>query len=102
MSAKFTTGPWSLNMIYGAIRHINKNVEYESFIDEDNSEFQAFQHGKIEFPNVRINPLDANLIAAAPDMYEALKSIENDDNSIPAAIWEMRNRAIAKAEGVEP
>lgn len=40
---------------------------------------------------------DANLIAAAPDMLEALLSIENDNNQIPAAIWEMRNKAIAKA-----
>lgn len=43
--------------------------------------------------------MNENLIAAAPDMLEVLKSIENDDNSIPASIWEMRDNAIAKAEG---
>ena len=40
------------------------------------------------------------LIAAAPELLEALKNIENDDNRIPKTIWDMRNKAIAKAEGV--
>lgn len=44
---------------------------------------------------------DARLLAAAPEMLEALCSIENDDGSIPAAIWEMRCAAIAKATGSE-
>ena len=35
-----------------------------------------------------------NLIAAAPDMLDALKDIENDDNSIPKPIW----KKIQKAE----
>jgi hypothetical protein len=34
------------------------------------------------------------------ELLEALKSIENDDGSIPAAIWEMRNAAIKRAESV--
>ena len=38
---------------------------------------------------------------AAPELLEALKSIENDNGSIPAKIWGMRNRAIAKAKGKE-
>lgn len=40
---------------------------------------------------------NAKLIAAAPELLEALQSIENDDGSIPATIWEMRNEAISKA-----
>ena len=43
-----------------------------------------------------------NLIAAAPEMLEALQNIENDDGRIPAAIWELRNKAIAKATGSKP
>ena len=42
---------------------------------------------------------DANLIAAAPDMLEALENIENDDGSIPAGIWDLAEKAIAKAKG---
>jgi hypothetical protein len=41
------------------------------------------------------------LIAAAPDLYEALENIENDDGRIPMEIWNMRNLALAKARGME-
>ena len=37
--------------------------------------------------------------AAAPELYEALASIENDNGTIPEAIWNMRNSALAKARG---
>ncbi len=37
------------------------------------------------------------LTAAATDLLEALLNIENDNNSIPETIWEMRNNAIRKA-----
>lgn len=42
---------------------------------------------------------NVHLITAAPDLLEALESIENDDGSIPESAWEMRNDAIAKARG---
>ena len=44
---------------------------------------------------------NAKLISAAPDLFEALINIENDDNRIPSTIWEMRNKAINKALGEE-
>ena len=40
----------------------------------------------------------ARLIAASKEMLSALESIENDDNSIPDAIWQMRCNAILKAK----
>ena len=45
------------------------------------------------------NDIDANaqLIAAAPALYEALINIENDDGRIPDTIWKMRNDALALA-----
>ncbi|WP_424493936.1 hypothetical protein [Salinimicrobium sp. GXAS 041] len=43
------------------------------------------------------NDKHVKLISAAPDLLEALLNIENDNNSIPKAIWEMRNKAIKKA-----
>lgn len=42
---------------------------------------------------------NAHLIAAAPEMYEALKNIENDDNSMNETAWLMIKDALAKAEG---
>jgi hypothetical protein len=44
---------------------------------------------------------NAKLIAAAPLLLEALQNIENDDGSIPATIWKLRNDAINKALGDE-
>lgn len=43
---------------------------------------------------------DVNLIAAAPDMLEALQNLENDDNSIPEHAWNLVKYAIEKATGV--
>lgn len=40
---------------------------------------------------------NARLIAAAPDLLEALENIENDDGHIPDTIWRMRTEALKKA-----
>jgi hypothetical protein len=50
--------------------------------------------------HLQIVPIeDARLIAAAPELLEALKNLENDDGSIPDHAWLMVCAAIAKAEG---
>jgi hypothetical protein len=43
----------------------------------------------------------ASIVAAAPDMLEALENLENDDNYIPDHAWKMVQAAIAKARGAE-
>jgi hypothetical protein len=43
---------------------------------------------------------DFRLMAAAPDLLEALQNLENDDGSIPHHAWAMVQTAIAKATGV--
>lgn len=40
---------------------------------------------------------DARLVAAAPDLLEALQNLENDDGSIPAHAWNLCQAAISKA-----
>lgn len=44
---------------------------------------------------------DINIISAAPELLEFALSIENDNNTIPKAIWDLRNKAINKALGNE-
>jgi len=40
---------------------------------------------------------NARLIAAAPELLEALKNLENDDGSIPSHAWALCQAAISKA-----
>ena len=40
-----------------------------------------------------------NLIAAAPDMLNALENLENDDEAIPDHAWWLVQQAIIKAKG---
>ncbi|MCE1001859.1 hypothetical protein [Pseudomonas sp. NMI1173_11] len=42
---------------------------------------------------------DARLIAAAPELLEALENLENDCGQIPDHAWELIQSAIAKARG---
>lgn len=42
---------------------------------------------------------NAYLIAAAPDLLEALKNLENDDGQIPDHAWTLCQDAIRAAEG---
>lgn len=69
--AKHTPGPWSRAWIYSGIRHLNKNVDDSCFLDD--TEQDAIHSGEFNYPNVRNNEGDADLIAAAPDMLEALE-----------------------------
>jgi len=43
---------------------------------------------------------DVALIAAAPDMLEALQNLKNDDNSIPEHAWKLVKEEITKAHNV--
>lgn len=47
------------------------------------------------------NEADAWKAAAAPEMYEALKNLENDNGQIPEHAWQMVQDAIKKAEGLK-
>ncbi len=47
------------------------------------------------------NAANAQLIAAAPDMLEALQNIENDNQHMPDTAWKLITDAIAKATWAE-
>lgn len=87
METKFTKGEWSINEWTQPDDRISIGAVGTPLIAIVPSRDVSYNEQKA----------NAKLIAAAPDLLEALMSIENDDNSIPATIWEMRNAAIKKA-----
>lgn len=106
---KHTPGPWSRSWVYGAIRHINKNVDSDAFWQPDDGE----DPDTANCPNVRSFPADADLIAAAPDLLDALRqavSVLGEDGLVECfcrgnfvcsgcRAREASQAAIAKAEG---
>ena len=71
MSEKFTPGPW---------KAINMSWEYSVIIDEDAARIaQVFIRDEVDEETQdkfeEIKDANANLIAAAPDLYEALETI---------------------------
>lgn len=89
---RFKTKPTEICMGVGVETKIKGGVYVEyicnSILPETDKEYNK-QHLEI----VR----NMKLIAAAPDLLEALQNIENDSNTIPETIWKMRNDAIEKA-----
>lgn len=95
----FTPGPW-LVFDDAGFGDGYVGVSMGSHIGSPNS----YETGHLWFCEVEFLDADAEtianaaLIAAAPDLYKALASIEND-GSIPVAVWALRNKALAKARG---
>ena len=87
---KFTKGEWSI---------LPRNEQHKWFsITSEKGIIARTFYGERE-PSVSMQEAKANakLISAAHELLEALMSIENDNNSIPKAIWDLRNSAIKKA-----
>ena len=45
------------------------------------------------------NQANAHLIAAAPEMYDLLSTIENDNEQVPEWLWNKIQETLAKARG---
>lgn len=43
-----------------------------------------------------------DLIASAPELYDFIATLENDDGAIPAWLWSKRDRLLARARGEQP
>lgn len=46
-----------------------------------------------------IAPLNRPLIYTAPDLYDFIATLENDDGKIPAWLWDKRENLLARARG---
>ena len=94
METNITKGEWSVNSIDLA--------DYKSLAVISEKAQKVICHCHLSDMKIsKENTENAQLISAAPDLFEALINIENDDNKIPATIWEMRNKALNKALGEE-
>ncbi len=85
---KHTPGPWNWD---GDVTDYDHDQEAPWLISGTDS----ILTGEIE----ATNRADVALIAAAPDLLEALELIEKETCSIPLTIWAVRNAAISKARG---
>ena len=96
MSAQHTPGPWWVRTDAGIPLQImgsatEKDPQYNpvtrrgtTFIAPASDEAMA----------------NARLIAAAPELLDALQNLENDDGKIPEHAWKLVQDAIAKAKGL--
>ena len=91
MKTQFTKGEWILDFTEQII-HTKEKIQGDVIcLAPDSGLIESSLKWKA----------NARLISAAPDLFDALINIENDDNRIPATIWEMRNKALNKALGEE-
>ena len=91
MSApKWTPGPW---------RIADEDFVFNSSWESTSLVATTIGYCPDHLPSSKERKANISLISAAPDLYDALSSIENDDGRIPSKIWEMRNDALAKARG---
>jgi len=80
MEAKFTKGEWY---------KMNATQMGVPFIIASGNETLFQVYGE----NAEHN---ANLALAAPEMFEFISSLENDDGSIPKFMWNKRNELLTK------
>lgn len=66
---KFDSKPWSQKWMYGGIRHLNKNVDYDAFCSDE--EIARIDAGETDTPD----KTDAPVLAASPVLKETLESI---------------------------
>lgn len=89
MNTKHTPAPWEI--LEMPDRLIIKNEELNLPIGDVYGVKSMTVYNKEQ---VRAN---AKLIAAAPELLEALQNLENDNNAIPPHAWDKVQKAIKKA-----
>lgn len=96
MSTQHTPGPWEIVSDHKSLRIESDHGEFVCVASVDAAGFVG-----LRFPNGGADGPDAHLIAAAPDMYEALQAVADFIDGKPEAIepFGLVRAALAKAEG---
>ena len=97
MSTQHTPGPWHLRLSNNATPHIEHGDCFRDEVGELDNRICVMPSEITQSFNSFAN---ARLIAAAPDLLEALEHVIYWDNGKPE--WEMARAAIAKATGEQP
>ena len=110
--SKFTEGPWLIEFddmggydaFYAGYHILAPNWERDICTVEVRPwRFHRDDERKLTWDELHAEnesaAADAALIAASPDMYEALDNLENDDGAIPEHAWNMVQAALSKARG---
>lgn len=92
--SKFTPGPWEC--VGTDIRQSKESPQGYMY---DIAEVGSTYSGHDGLPEQSEAEANAYLIAAAPEMYDFIETLENDDGKIPDWLWEKRNQVLAKARG---
>lgn len=97
---KFTKGEWVVRASGEFDDEDNFIVSMDSHI-KDNSDYMAKHRVVIDgsWGGDDEAIANAHLIAAAPEMYDLLTSIENDADQVPAWLWDKIQLTLAKARG---
>jgi hypothetical protein len=101
---KFTKGPWhwspykDVDGFYGLYSG-DQPVVYPQRCNDGDDGNAWFSTDESYYGETALTEADSHLIAAAPEMYDMLASIENDDNKIPAWLWDKIQATLAKARG---
>lgn len=100
---KFTKGPWEIKPIEDEKEYIRIrgtvlggrfkicNVNDAKLHHSDELKWCAMEREE--------SMANAHLIAAAPEMYDLLSTIENDSNQVPEWLWQKIQKTLAKARG---
>lgn len=100
INAEFTPGPWVWmtkdgNAFLVPEKTFKSDPDFANLeaIVDDGSAYGEYSN------TIDYRSANAKLIAAAPDLYEALANLENDAGQIPEHAWNMVQAALAKARG---
>lgn len=92
---------WKVSPDFSALIIDENNVAIAETLNEMNAgRAIKKKYDILSFDDIDVIKANAHLIAAAPDMYEALSNLENDDGKqMPPSAWKLVQDALKKARG---